>query len=97
MGDRPVTVAFRPFGNCSYERLKSTAVSDDRRNTLVKFLCWRVITQRFSWAFIESPCDFVQVCLRVYRQVCPFGKYCLSKPFVFSFDPRCQGLLGSQK
>src|ERR1700728_2040042 len=27
----------------------------------------------------------------------PFGKYCLSKPLVFSFDPRCQGFCGSQK
>jgi len=26
----------------------------------------------------------------------PFGKYCLSKPLVFSFDPLCQGLHGSQ-
>jgi len=27
----------------------------------------------------------------------PLGKYCLSRPFVFSFDPRCHGLCGSQK
>jgi len=27
----------------------------------------------------------------------PLGKYCLSKPLVFSFEPRCQGLCGSQK
>src|SRR6266853_1583846 len=27
----------------------------------------------------------------------PFGKYCRSNPLVFSFVPRCQGLLGSQK
>ncbi len=27
----------------------------------------------------------------------PFGKDCLYKPLVFSFDPRCQGLSGSQK
>jgi ATP-binding cassette subfamily B protein RaxB len=27
----------------------------------------------------------------------PLGKYCLSKPFVFSLVPRCQGLCGSQK
>ena len=25
----------------------------------------------------------------------PFGKYFLSRPFVFSLDPRCQGLCGS--
>jgi hypothetical protein len=27
----------------------------------------------------------------------PFGKYCLSRPLVFSLDPRCYGLCGSQK
>src|SRR5215208_344905 len=27
----------------------------------------------------------------------PFGKYCRSSPFVFSFVPRCHGLCGSQK
>lgn len=27
----------------------------------------------------------------------PFGKYWRSRPLVFSFDPRCQGLAGSQK
>src|ERR1700730_13342928 len=27
----------------------------------------------------------------------PFGKYCLSKPLVFSLEPRCQGLWGAQK
>ncbi len=25
----------------------------------------------------------------------PLGKYCRSRPFVFSFEPRCQGLRGS--
>src|SRR5665647_3257815 len=27
----------------------------------------------------------------------PLGKYCLNKPLVFSFVPRCQGFCGSQK
>jgi putative transposase len=27
----------------------------------------------------------------------PLGMYCRNRPFVFSFDPRCQGLCGSQK
>ena len=27
----------------------------------------------------------------------PFGKYCLNNPLVFSLEPRCQGLYGSQK
>ena len=27
----------------------------------------------------------------------PLGKYCLSKPLVFSLVPRCHGLCGSQK
>src|SRR4051812_5232756 len=27
----------------------------------------------------------------------PLGKYCRSRPLVFSLEPRCQGLCGSQK
>ncbi len=27
----------------------------------------------------------------------PFGMYWRNNPFVFSFEPRCQGLCGSQK
>ena len=27
----------------------------------------------------------------------PFGKYCLRRPLVFSFEPRCHGCCGSQK
>src|SRR5262245_65670137 len=27
----------------------------------------------------------------------PFGKYCRSRPLVFSLEPRCHGLCGSQK
>src|SRR5277367_6575034 len=27
----------------------------------------------------------------------PLGKYCRNNPLVFSFEPRCQGLCGSQK
>ena len=27
----------------------------------------------------------------------PFGKYCLSRRLVFSLEPRCHGLIGSQK
>ena len=32
-----------------------------------------------------------------FERFIPFGKYCLRRPLVFSFDPRCQGLWGSQK
>ena len=38
----------------------------------------------------SSACEWID------RSV-PFGKYCLKSRLVFSFDPRCQGLLGSQK
>ena len=41
--------------------------------------------------------DAVELDLAVNGQVGALGKYCLSSPFVFSFDPRCQGECGSQK
>ena len=34
--------------------------------------------------------------LRIERSV-PFGMYWRRRPLVFSFEPRCQGLWGSQK
>ena len=33
----------------------------------------------------------------IFERSIPFGKYCLSKPLVFSLEPRCHGLFGSQK
>src|SRR5215471_1449441 len=35
-------------------------------------------------------------CVYTDRSV-PLGKYCRSRPLVFSLDPRCHGLCGSQK
>ena len=50
------------------------AISTGRRNTFFKFLCRRMKTQRLPGSLINSPRDFVQVHLRVYRQVGSLGK-----------------------
>lgn len=53
--------------------------------------------ERFAWAAVEFGGDGGQVLrVRTDRSVL-LGKYCRSRPFVFSFEPRCQGLAGSQK
>jgi hypothetical protein len=44
--------------------------------------------QGFTWSFVLLTSHFVQIGLRTDKSV-PFGKYCLSRPLVFSFDPRC--------
>src|SRR5258708_12441584 len=44
-------------------------------------LSWRATL--FRWA-----CEYTD-------KSAPFGKYCLNRPFVFSFEPRCHGLFGS--
>src|SRR3974377_45643 len=46
-------------------------------------LSWRATL--FRWA-----CEYTD-------RSAPFGKYCLSRPLVFSLEPRCHGLCGSQK
>ena len=51
----------------------------------------RLAIDKSLWRF-NGP--MLAVCL--LRSV-PFGKYCRSRPFVFSFVPRCHGLWGSQK
>ena len=50
------------------------AISTGRRNTFFKFLCRRMKTQRLPGSLIDSPRDFVQVNLRVYRQVGSLGE-----------------------
>ena len=67
------------------------AGSTGRRN--VKSLCRCFKMQGLTWPFVKLTSHFVQMSLRVHRQIGALGKYCLSRPLVFSFDPRCHGLL----
>ena len=45
----------------------------------------------FSSSATASSCSWV-----TWARLVPFGKYWRSSPLVFSFEPRCHGLLGSQ-
>src|SRR5260370_24825772 len=45
------------------------AGSTGRRNTDVKSLCWGVKLQGLTWPFVELTSHFVQIGLRVHRQV----------------------------
>src|SRR6266550_9585494 len=45
------------------------AGSTGRRNTGVKSLCWGFKLQGLTWSFIELTSHFVQIGLRVHRQV----------------------------
>src|SRR2546430_11825768 len=47
----------------------SGVVSTGRRNTGVKSLCWGFKLQGLPWSFIELTSHFVQIGLRVHRQV----------------------------
>ena len=53
---------------------KRGAISTGRRNTFFKFLCRRMKAQRLPGSLIDSPRDFVQMRLRVYRQVGSLGE-----------------------
>ena len=59
---------------------------------------WRLEAQGLSRTLIEpqkqSRSDNSERCA---RKSVPLGRYCRSRPLVFSFEPRCQGLRGSQK
>ena len=46
-----------------------SAASTDRRNTGVKSLCWGFKLQSLAWSLVELTCHFVQIGLRVCRQV----------------------------
>ena len=73
------------------------AASTGRCNTSVESLCRCFKPQGFAWPFVELTRHFVQMSLRVYRHVGAFGEVLLSRPLVFSLEPRCHGLCGSQK
>jgi hypothetical protein len=47
----------------------SSAGSTGRRNTGVKSLCWGFKLQGLAWSFVELTSHFVQIGLRVHRQV----------------------------
>ena len=49
-----------------------TAGSPVRRNTGIESLCWGFVFQGLTWPLIELTRGFVQISLRVYRQVGSF-------------------------
>src|SRR6478735_7778416 len=46
-----------------------TAGSTGRRNTGIKSLCWGFKLQGLTWSFVELTSHFVQIGLRMHRQV----------------------------
>src|SRR5258706_15805208 len=50
------------------------AGSTGRRNTCAKSLCWGFKLQGLSWPFVELTSHFVQIGLRVHRQVGALGR-----------------------
>jgi hypothetical protein len=56
------------------------ATSIGRRNTCVKSFCRRFKFQRLSRSFVELTRYFVQLSLRVYRQVRSLGEVLSQKP-----------------
>jgi hypothetical protein len=53
--------------------------------------------QGLSQALIEPQSNRVEITLRDAREIGSSRKVLTSRPLVFSFGPRCQGLRGSQK
>jgi hypothetical protein len=51
-----------------------SAASTGRCNTGVESFCWRFKLQCFSWPFVELTSHFIQMGLRVYRQVGSLGE-----------------------
>ena len=67
------------------------ATSIGRRNTCVKSFCRRFKLQRLSWSLVELTSYFVQLRLRVYRQVRSLGEVLSQQPisvFIGSTLPR---------
>src|SRR5450756_1336014 len=58
----------RPRPKSTFVRCYSAA-STDRRNTSVKSLCWGFKLQGLAWSLVELTRYFVEMSLRVHRQV----------------------------
>jgi len=57
------------YADCNAECLPLRAGSTDRRNTGVKSLCWGFELQGLTWPFVELARHFVEMGLRMRRQV----------------------------
>ena len=64
---------------------------------LVEDIGRRLEAERLSRPGVQLRCDLVEPGLADQVEVGRFGRYWRRRPFVFSFEPRCQGLRGSQK
>ena len=74
------------------------AGSTGRCNTGVKSFRWGFECQSLPWPIVELTSHFVQMSLRMHRQVGPFREVLPEQTIlVFSLEPRCHGLCGSQK
>jgi hypothetical protein len=60
-------------------------------------LCWSFELRGLTRPFVELTRHFVQISLRVHRKISSLRKVLSQQTLVFSFDPRCHGLCGSQK
>src|SRR6266403_2370872 len=58
----------------AYVFRSSAAGSTGRRNTGAKSLCWGFKLQGLTWSFVELTSHFVQIGLRMHRQVGAFRK-----------------------
>src|SRR5438046_4355149 len=57
------------LAGCRLDVRFAPAGSTGRRNTCVKSLCWGFKLQGLTWSFVELARHFVQMNLRVHRQV----------------------------
>jgi hypothetical protein len=73
------------------------AGSTGRRNTGVRSLCWGFKLQGLTWSLVELTSHFVQIGLRVHRQVGALRKVLSQQAIGVLVRPACHGLCGSQK
>src|SRR5260370_1486777 len=64
-----------------------TAGSTGRRNTGIKSLCWGFKLQGLTWPFVELTSHFVQMGLRVHRQVGALRKVLAQQAIVVLIRP----------
>src|SRR3982074_3429271 len=75
-------------------RLQGGTGSTGRRNTGVKSFCWGFKLQGLTWSFVELTSHFVQIGLRVHRQVGALWKVLSQQAIGFLVRPALPRALG---
>ena len=89
--------SFCDLARCPLTGRYRGAGSSGRCNTSIKSFGWGCKSQSLRGRSLSCRATLLSWACEYTDRSVPFGKYCRSRPLVFSLEPRCHGLCRSQK